>query len=793
MLFSKRWAEQFVDISDLSTNDIVESLTMAGLEVESYDELFDVSDVVVAQIQESENIPSSSSLKYCRIYDGTKEYNVVCGAPSAKKGLKVAFARPFARLANNKEIKPLVISGIKSEGMLCSAADLGLESKSDDLLILDDKYDLGYDVNNIIELPDTIFDVSITPNRGDLLSIRGISRELASIFGKEFRDISFNLTSDLSESEFDSFSVNVEDSINCPLYIGKIIKDVEISNSPTIIASRLIKHGINIINNVVDISNYILIETNQPLHTFDLDLLEGNIIVRKARSGERLKLLDGREILLTSDELVIADSKKPVALAGIMGGENSAVNNSTSNIFLESAFFDSRIVRRTSKRFNISTDASYRFERGIDIGEVERLANYTSLFLQSFASGKIYKKTYKCQNVNIDKRNVYFNYDNINKLLGCNIDYSKQKEILNSLNIEILEHAEGHIAIVPTYRNDLERQADLAEEVARIYGYNNIPVTLPQISIDNNPPSIYVQEVRNLRYLLKTLGFSEVINYSFIDSDYLNNFDNTKNFLKLKNPLSKKMDVLRTHIFPSLISNIALNIRKGFRNINVFEISKIYTKYNNGVREEEHLSFAITEEFWPINWIMKEEVDGFYIIKGVLSNILHSFNIDYSVKRVEDLLAFLHPGKSGKIVIDNKEVGFIGEVHPDLINDLELRGRVFIVELILDKVFSNLRVRQVSYKQFSQYPPVYKDLSIVVRDNILAEDVILFIYKISDKISSVDLYDVYKGKGIKDNERSLTFRITFSDMNKTLTDNETNNILNNIIDCVTKEFQAELR
>ena len=794
MRVSKKWIEQFVDISDISIDILTDRLTMAGFEVESTTKLCENKNVVVGIVKEVEPFKARDHLKICKVFDGKYYYNVLCGASNVKAGLLVPFAKPGAKLFNNIEIREVEIKGMKSEGMICSSQELGIEEKSNGIMVLNNELKLGKDVNKIFELPDELLEISITPNRGDCLSIRGLSREIAAIFDRPFKEISFELKENDAEEIDKLTDVVVADKEGCPLYAGRVIKNIKIASAPTFIEVRLKKVGLNSINNVVDITNYVLIEAGQPLHTFDLDKIKEKIIVRKGINGESIKLLDGRIINIDSSMLVISDVEKALAIAGVMGGEESGIADQTKNIFLESAFFSPFLIRKTAKRLSVSTDASYRFERGVDAGETENMANYAAFLLHKYAKGDVASGIIKRSSINEkEKKRVLFSFNNINNLLGYTIDQQVQKSIFCKLKMNVLEENDFSFVEVPTYRRDIELEADLAEEIARIYGYENIPEISVKIDANSQPPNYFFRQIRDIRGSLKSLGFYETINYSFIDEKYLQQFYVNKKFIKLKNPISEDMNVLRVSIFPSLIKNIISNVRKGHTDIRLFEMATIFGDLSvEGLPLEEiHLSFSTTENFWPLNWLQKGNTETFYILKGIMDNIFRSLKLEYTIKR--SLQHYLHPGKSGDIIINDKTVGFIGELHPSFYELLDISTKIYIAELSLTKVLEISKDKKIKYEKYSIYPYVNKDLSFIVDEKTSVSQIINLIYTISPLIKNVTFYDLYKDESIGIGKKSLTFRIIFSSFSKTLTDKETNEILETIIHRCKKEFNIILR
>lgn len=818
MKITLEWISNFVDISCFSIDEIVRVLTMSGLEVEYKHAIEKVKNVVVCKILSVDKHPYSDHLNVCKVYDGSDTYNVVCGANNIYENMNVPYARVGSTIANNVKIEKTVIRDIESWGMICSAADLGLESKSEGILPLTETALEGSDVNNILGLPDYVLDLSVTPNRGDCLSIRGVARELSAVFNRTFQDISFTLDEDV-QNIADFIDLEVENEADCSCYIGRLIKDVQVGQSPLWLQLRLMKLGLKPINNVVDTSNYVLLECGQPLHTFDYNKINKNIIVRRAKMGEEIILLDSSKVNLQENFLVIADSSGPIAIAGIMGSSHSSIDTKSRNVFLECACFDPYLIRKTAKAINIQTDASFRFERGIDAGDMDRLGDYAAYLLQRLANGKVLNgKVLRRSNVFRQKK-VIFSPDRINILLGTNIKEIEQINILKRLNIDVSHESEHFSAKIPSYRNDLYRDVDLAEEVARVVGLENIPLERSK----NYANSQYISEdfnfIRSLKNRLSILGFNEVINYSFIDSSFLSNFDDITKCVFIKNPISEELNALRTLIFPSLIKNAILNQSHGIKEVRLFEVSKVFSNHqkNSYSRpdllsqgcttgiitdpstenqkslpiEKTSIGILIASDFWPLNWVYKGDIDSFFYLKGVVENLFKSLKINVKFKNID--YKFLHPGKSCNLIIDNNLIGFMGQLHPKIVEKLDLFKPLYVAELSLDLIYNMHNKTSIKYIKYSIYPYVYKDISLIVDDNFNADNLKDFIYKTSELIVNVDLFDVFRDVKLGLNKKSLAFRITFNDFSKTLTDEKTNKILNEIIERAKIIYNAVLR
>ena len=793
MKVSLSWLNDFVDISGIEVFELAERLTMSGLEIEGVEKLEAAENVVTAAVKKVEEHPNADKLSVCEVSDGENIYNVVCGAPNVTEGQIIPFAKVGAVLPGGFKIKKAKLRGVESFGMICSAAELNLEEKSEGIMPLPEDTPVNKDINEVLGLGDYVLDISITPNRADCLSVRGVAREVAALYSRKIKENSYELKSDKSLNATDYSYVKVEDEEKCPVYLGRIIKDVKIKPSPLWMQNRLRAVGVRPINNIVDITNYIMFEYGQPLHTFDLREIEGGIIVRTAKPGEKIMTLDGKERLLDESMLVIADESKPIGIAGVMGGEYSGIHDDTKDVFLECAYFKPENIRMTARKLGLQTDSSYRYERGIDRVNTLSMVDYAASLLKENAEGNVADgvlsndyKEYILLSVNAD-------VGKINKLLGTKISEKEMVKILEELGFGV-KAKQGELTVdVPPYRVDIERWQDLAEEVARIYGYNNIEATIPRLSADSVPPEPFLKNAKNIKSSLKTLGFNEVINYSFMSERFLNRFDKKDNFVKLLNPISEDMDTLRTYVFPGVIAAAKQNINQGFKNIRLFEIAKTFINRNGSIPEQlSGLAFCATTSFFPLSWNTGSRVDTFYYMKGVLDNLLRSLKINAEYEKNE-AYNFLHPGKSAAIKVDGKTYGFIGQLHPDIAEEEDIQEDLYLCEIYLEKLINEKVQDDFHYEKFSVYPFVYKDLSVVVNSSVNAGDLLEYIRNFGPLVYDAVLYDIYQGDKIGENKLSLTFRIFYSAMDRTLTDEETNKILEEIIEGLTEKYSAELR
>ncbi|WP_022851779.1 phenylalanine--tRNA ligase subunit beta [Limisalsivibrio acetivorans] len=791
MKVSVEWLNEFVDLSGIDIDDLCSKLTMSGLEVEGVDTLERMDNVVVGKVLECGKHPDADKLSLCKVTDGTEEFQVVCGAPNVAAGQTIPFAKVGAKLPGGFKIKKAKIRGTESFGMICSESELGLADKSDGIMPLPEHLEIGSDINEHLGLGDSVIDISITPNRADALSIIGVAREISALYGRPMKQQEISVQESGGNAS-DHCYVEVKNSVNCPAYLARVIKGVKIKPSPMWMQNRLRAAGVRPINNVVDITNYVLFEYGQPLHTFDLRMIERGIIVRDAKEGEEILTLDEKERRLESSMLVIADEKKPLAVAGVMGGEHSGINDDTTDVLLECAYFKPESIRMTARRLGMQTDSSYRFERGIDPESTVRMVDYAASLLAELCEGTVSSGVVS-NNYELPKQPIVeFSTDKINDFLGTDIPEKEMLDILENLGMPAEKSGDIYRLSSPSWRVDIERWQDVAEEVARMYGYDNINATVPLLPSDSMPLIPILRWKRILQQRLASLGFNEAVNYSFMGEDFLSLFDDRKRFVKLMNPISEDMSTLRTYVFPGVISTIAHNIKHGVKNTNIFEASSVFIEEGGELPFQElRFAFGVSGGYWPLSWNKKNEEELFFVTKGVLDNIFSAMNVS-NAEYVRGSLPFLHPGKSAEVRIDGETVAFLGELHPDVLEKLDIDVPVCICEILFEKLLDTANVVP-RYKKFSKYPSVYKDISVAVPAKAASNDIALNISGISSLIDEVVLYDVYKGKGVDEGEVSLTFRIFFSDPEKTLTDEETNAVLMKIAGSVKEEFGAKLR
>jgi phenylalanyl-tRNA synthetase beta chain len=786
MRISYRWLKEFVDI-DLSAEELAFKITMAGLEVDSVEKINTYSSVVGEIIE----IKEEGNLYLAKVDIGDGILNIATADKSVNVGDKFPVVRSGAFINGGIRITKRAFGNFVSEGMMLSSQELGLEDASTGLFRLDNSFKNGTKLEELDEFDDYLIEIEFTPNRADALSILGVARDVRALLKKDIRYPEAKFSAISSKSVDDVISVEVQNYEACPRYTMHLA-DVEIDESPFFIRSRLLKSGIRPINNVVDITNYVLMAFGQPMHAFDLNRLSGNIVVRKAKKGEKILALDEKEYELDENMLVIADNKSAIAIAGVMGGEDTGVIGTTKTIALESAFFDPVSVRLTSRKLKIHTDSSHRFERGVDPNLCLVASSYALSLLEKYSNAKIYKGSIDKKKGEFKRKSVVCSFEGINNLLGTGFS---QKDITDTL--EYLDFSpEGHDSnievSVPTYRFDIDIEADIAEEVARIIGYDKVPSTFPvvQTSFNQKKPVDSIKHI--LTKTLADMGLYESVNYSFIDSEKLKYFDkNTDGFVYLKNPLIEGQDVMRTTLVCGLLDNLAFNITKNSKSVALFEIGRVFFKEGDYSKEFDNLGVLM----WGVSefsWHNKEQYYDFYDMKAVPEAIEKALGISFDYERSNK--HFLHPGRSAELILNGKNVGFIGELHPDLYDIYDIKfdkkSRIIIHQINLNIIADSLGEVNM-YEKLPKLPTVVRDLALVVDKPIFSKDIEIAI-RTFDNVYDVVLFDMYD-KLEDESKKSLAFRIMLKNDDKTFTDKEIDKIINDIFVALKDKFSANLR
>ena len=798
MIFSEAWLKEWVD-PQMSSDHLMERLTMAGLEVDGFSSVAsNFKGIVVGKVITVEPHPNADKLKLCLVNDGVEDYKVVCGAPNVIPGMKVPFAKVGAEIqARNEEaplkIKKAKIRGEESSGMLCSAEELGLEDKSDGLLAFPDEFSLGSDVRHALELEDLSIELDLTPNRGDCLGMRGLAREVAVLTRSECKEPDFYPAQIKHKTEL---PIDILAQDQCPRYLGRVVKNIDPNQtSPLWLREKLRRSGLRSIDPVVDVTNYVLMELGQPMHAFDYDKLLGGIRVRMAEKNEKLTLLDGKEVSLQPDILVISDHEKAVAMAGIMGGLATSVSEKTKNVFLECAFFSPLAIAGKARTYGLHTDASHRYERGVDY-ELQHLAmERATEILISIVGGEAGPITETLGNLPKNS-SVDLLFANVKSLLGIEIPPVEIKDILTRLGFVIdKEDQEGLTVGVPTYRFDISLEADLVEELVRVYGYDNVPKTSGFFSqkLSTKEPEKMVPHDR-IRNSLVDLGYQEVVTYSFIDpkqSDLILVLPDAQT-ISLQNPISTEMSVMRSSLLPGLVDAYTHNVNRHQERVRVFESGLVFLKEEKEIKQEHRVAGLISGDRLPRNWVNEKGLSDFYDIKGdvetliALGNSVEEFSFDNSEH------PSMHPGQCAKVTTPTGvEVGFVGALHPRICQSLGLDGSIFVFELSLDVLQNGVLPRA---QALSKFPEVSRDLAITVSSEIPAAKILANVRQnAGDYLSNSRIFDVYQGDGIEKGKKSIALGLTWQHPSRTLSDDEINKIISSCVKGLHEQFNANLR
>lgn len=786
MKLSRKFVSDYIDLDEnLSIENIADAMTNVGNEYDFAGPLVGCTKLVTGEVIECIDHPDSDHLHCCKVNVGKEVLDIVCGAPNVRKGLKVVVALDGAKLPGG-EIKKGEIRGAMSNGMLCSKAELGLDNKylveEDHTGIheLPENTEVGLDALEVMGLKDEVIDFELTSNRGDLLSVIGMAHELAAIYNKQVKDIDLNYNAN-KENVNDVFKVKVETD-DCKLFLAKKVKNVTIKESPDFIKSRLIASGIRPINNVVDISNYVMLETGQPLHYYDADRLGDTLIVRNALEGEKLITLDNQERSLTTMDIVIANNSEAVGLAGVMGGLSTEVEDDTKNIIIESAIFDAIKVRKTSKKI-LRSEASNRFEKGLDPKRTYLAMERSCALLERYADSEIVGDLVEINDLDIKDKDINITISKIESVLGINISKEEVISIFNSLGFSVKDNNEFLTITVPTRRLDINIQEDLIEEVGRIHGMDKIEGKLPILDVIRGS---YDKTTREIKHKLSNMGLNETMSYTLIPNDKVHLFT-TDEFIPvtLNDPMSEDRNTLRYSLLYSLNEVYKYNKARNNSNISIFEIGKSFFKDKEEYREDTKLAVLMSGDF-SLD-ISNTKVD-FYHIKGIMEELLYFLGYDgrYSLIKDDKIPNEFHPGQSALINVNGQIVGVIGKLHPSISS-----SDVYCLEINLSKLLA-IRTGTMKYKDISKYPGVIKDVAFIVDNAITSLELEVFIKKSAGKLlENIQIFDIYPN--IEEGKKSMAYKLTFSDSTRTLSDDEVMSVFNKIIADVTSKLNAKLR
>ena len=790
MKLSTNFVKDYVDIpEDVDLKRLAEDMTRVGNEYDSAEKLINVTNVTIGQVKTCEMHPDSDHLHVCTVDVGNEILDIVCGAPNVRAGLKVIVALPGAELPGGITIKKGVIRGVESNGMLCSMAELGLENKflteadKNGIHELPENAPIGEDPIKFLGLDDEVIDFELTANRGDLLSILGMAYEIGAIYDKPVKNIDLSYK-EQGEDINNQFKVDIQ-TPNCSIFLAKKVENVTIKESPDFIKTRLMASGIRPINNVVDISNYVMLETGQPLHFYDADRLGNKIIVRMAKEQEKLTTLDGQERDLTEEDIVIADDKNAVGLAGVMGGLTTEIEENTKNIIIESAIFDAVKIRMTSKKI-LRSEASLRFEKGLDSNRTYMAIDRACSLLEKYADAKVVTGIVKYDTTEREDKKISITAKNITDLLGIEISMDEILDVFRKLGFGVKVN-EGTIEVsVPRRRLDISIKEDLIEEVGRIFGVDNIEGRLP---VFPSKPGSYDKVTRQIRNKMISLGLNETLSYILVNDKEAKMYSTDEyEIVSLLDPMTEERNTLRYSIIPSLVKIYEYNKARSLKDISIFEIGKGFAKHGEEFKEESKLCALMTGEY-GLGINHKTQVD-FYVIKGVAEELLDylGYGNRYSFVVKENFPKEFHPYQTAYISVNNDIVGIIGRLHPNISKE-----PTFVMEINLDKLLDK-KVGKMKFKEISKFPSVKKDIAVIIDKEKTSGEVAMAIKKAaSNLLTKVELFDVYTGANIDENKKSLAYSLTFEDSKKTLTDEEINKEMEKIIEFLSKKLNAELR
>lgn len=781
MKLSTNFVKDYVDI-DVDLKTLAEDMTGVGNEYDSAEKLINATNLVVGEVIECEMHPDSDHLHVCKVNVGNEVLQIVCGAPNVRKGLKVIVALVGAELPGDFKIKAGKIRGVESNGMLCSIAELGLDSK---FLRPEDKEGIhelpetavpGEDPIKLMGMDDGVIDFELTANRGDLLSILGMAYEIGAIYDKKVKDIDLSYNQS-NEDINNSFKVNVKTD-NCSIFLAKRVENVVIKESPAFIKNRLIASGIRPINNVVDISNYVMLEVGQPLHYYDADTLNGCLEVRMAEENEKLTTLDDVERTLSSEDIVISDGKKAIGLAGVMGGADTEITENTKNIMIESAIFDNVKIRKTSKEI-LRSEASNRFEKGLDPNRTYMAIERSCHLLEKYADAKIVGGLVKYDTTSLEDTKIDVSLEKVNRVLGTTISKEDVLNVFRKLAFECEVNGDKITVSVPKRRIDISIEEDLIEEVGRIYGVNNIEGKLPSLPLKQGS---YNKTLRNIRNKMIDLGLNETLSYILVNDKEATKYttDNVE-IVKLLDPMTEERNTLRYSMIPSLVKIYEYNKARSQKDVSIFEIGKGFYKKDEQYGENLKLCALMTGERYLS--VKSKQVD-FYDIKGVAEELLDYLGYAgrYSFVVKDELPQEFHPYQTAQISVNNDVVGIIGKLHPNCTKD-----NVYVLEINLDKLLEK-KTGKMKYKEISKFPSVKKDLAVVIDKDITSEEIAKQIKKLAGNLLlGSKIFDVYTGENIEENKKSIAYSLEFGAADRTLTDDEINAILEKIIAGLEKQ------
>ncbi|MCP3030523.1 phenylalanine--tRNA ligase subunit beta [Halobacillus sp. A1] len=807
MLVSLNWLNDYINVRDYEPDEFAEIITKTGIEVESVEPVAEkATGVVVGHVVSCEQHPNADKLSLCQIDVGEGVLQIVCGAPNIAEGQKVAVAAPGAVLPGNFKIKKTKLRGEESNGMVCSLQELGVDEKDvpkeyqDGIYVFPEDVQAGDDAISLLNLDDIIIELGLTPNRADCLSMAGVAYEVAAALGREY-ELTAEKVEEGSEKAESLVSVEVEDPEANPYYGAFILKDVTVGPSPLWIQNRLTAAGIRPINNVVDITNYVLLEYGQPLHAFDFDRFgSAKVITRRARDGEKITTLDDQERVLTRDHLVITNGDKAHAIAGVMGGAESEVQKDTNTILLEAAYFNPANVRQSAKDHGLRSEASTRFEKGVDPGRVERAGLRASELLREYAGATVLQGVVSYDQLDRSEKTIEVNTTKINDRLGTEITREEIASILERLQFPYEQSDEDFTISIPTRRGDVERFEDVLEEVARIYGYDNLPYTLPSGASQAGGLSLEQQLKRRVKAYFEGAGLDETITYS-LTSEKQSTMLVSKEVaqqaaapVKLAMPMSEDHSHLRLSVVPELLQSLAYNVARKQHNIAYYELGTVFISEESEVTKQPHemlrASGALTGEWLSHPWQQEKKTVDFFVVKGIVEGLSDLLDIPMTFEKAK--IEGMHPGRTANIMADGKIIGFIGQVHPKLQKEWGLK-ETYVFDLNAEKLFE-LYEKEEAFEAIPRFPSVSRDIALVVDEDVPAGDIKETILEAgSPLVKQVLVFDLYQGEHLSAGKKSLAYNLLYLDPERTLKDEEVESAHENILQSVKERHAAELR
>ncbi|HHY90121.1 MAG TPA: phenylalanine--tRNA ligase subunit beta [Clostridiales bacterium] len=797
MLVPLKWLKTYVDIDGMKIDELYEKFILSGSNIEEIKELGkELDKVVVGKITEVRKHPNADKLLIAKVDVGNEVLQIVTGAPNIKEGQYIPVVLDGGKLPGGVKIKKGKLRGEESCGMMCSAEELGIPDKvipihqRDGIYILDQAYPLGSDIREALGWDDFVIEFEITPNRPDCLSMIGMAREAAAVFGKKVQYPEPKI-----ESEHGNIhqyaSVEVKNTKDCKRYVARVITDVKVEPSPQWMQTRLMQAGVRPINNIVDVTNYVMLELGQPLHAFDLNTLEGQkIVVRNASDNEKFTTLDGVERTLDSSMLMICDAKKPVGIAGVMGGLNSEITEETKTILLESANFYSDSIRSTSKKLGLRTEASSRFEKGVDPNIALIAANRACELIEKLGAGRIVKGVLDIYPEPLQEKRISVRPERMNALLGTDLSPQEMKDILERLEMKVEEAENQFLVTVPTFRADILEEVDFVEEIARIYGYDRLAMTLPKGNEQGAKTNGQIIE-DNVKDILNGLGLNEILTYSFVSPKSLDLIrvpqdSFLRNAIKLLNPLGEETSIMRTTLIPNMMEVLARNVHRNVENVKAFELGAVFIPKSLPIED-----LPIEKKMLLLG--MYGEGNDFYALKGVVEELLQNLNIFGCEYIPESNHYAFHPGRCANIIWKNHVLGVIGEIHPDIAENYDIDKRVYIGEIDFNILMQLARMDRV-YKPLPKYPAIIRDIALIVKDEIYAKQIEDIIKENGEGVlEKIELFDVYKGKQVPEGHKSIAYSLTYRAEDRTLTDDEVSSIHQKIVQALETELDARLR